>query len=330
MGAVGKRFQLIFDSPLFMQESLREGQLMGKEPVLVVMAAGLGSRFGGLKQIYPVDEQGHILIDFALCDARKVGFRKVVFIIKKNFEEAFRERIGNRMERFFEVSYVFQELDRLPEGFRVPLGREKPWGTAHAIACCRDEVDAPFAVINADDFYGAGAFQAVYRFLKETKDEDCYAMVGYRLRNTVTENGSVARGVCEVEEGMLSGITERTKIWKDGENARYTLDGEEFVPLFGGTIVSMNLWGFSKKILDVLWEKFPEYLRENLPVNPLKCEYFLPTVVNEQLKAGSARVKVLPCEETWYGVTYYEDLQPVMAAIHRMKEQGIYSQNVWD
>lgn len=304
--------------------------IMGKEPVLVVMAAGMGSRFGGLKQIHPVDEGGHILIDFALRDAWNAGFRKLVFIIRKNFADAFREKIGNRMERWFEVAYVYQEMERLPEGFAVPEGREKPWGTGHAIACCKGVVDAPFAVINADDFYGAGAFEAVYRYLKELTDENAYAMVGYRVRNTVTENGAVSRGVCDVENGILRGITERTKIYKDGEDARYTEDGEHYVKLPGDTVVSMNLWGFSEKILDVFWECFQEFLRENLLADPLKCEFFLPTVVNRQIEEGAACVRVLPCEETWYGVTYYEDLQPVVAAIRRMKDQGIYTEAVWE
>lgn len=298
-------------------------------PVLVVMAAGMGSRFGGLKQITPVDQKGHIIIDFSLYDAWKAGFRKVVFIIKKEFEQVFREQIGNRMEQWFQVEYVFQELDVLPEGISVPEGREKPWGTGHAIACCKGKVDAPFAVINADDFYGPGAFTAVYEYLKNLGSENEYAMVGYRLRNTVTEHGYVSRGICEIKDGYLSGITERTKIYKNGEDARFTEDGENFFDLPGNTIVSMNLWGFSAHMIDELWERFPTFLKENLSVNPKKCEFFLPSVVNQQIQEGTASVKVLPCEENWFGVTYKEDLENVVYAIHAMKEQGIYREDLW-
>ncbi len=303
--------------------------MIKKEPVLVVMAAGMGSRFGGLKQIHPVDESGHIIIDFSLYDAYRAGFRKLVFIIKREHEEVFRKTIGDRMEQWFQVEYVFQELDRLPQGFTVPEQREKPWGTGHAIACCKDVIDAPFAVINADDFYGVTAFAAIYNYLKELDDESQYAMVGYLLRNTVTENGSVARGVCRVEDGVLKGITELTEIYKDGENARYTEDGTQFHELSGDTIVSMNLWGFSEKMLDELWKRFPEFLEQNLPVNPRKCEYFLPTVVNQQIEENLVTVRVLPCEEVWYGVTYKKDLQTVVDAIQKMKEKGIYREELW-
>lgn len=298
-------------------------------PVLVVMAAGMGSRFGGLKQITPVDQKGHIIIDFSLYDAWKAGFRKVVFIIKKEFEQVFREQIGNRMEQWFQVEYVFQELNMLPEGISVPEGREKPWGTGHAIACCKGKVDAPFAVINADDFYGPGAFTAVYEHLKNLDSEKEYAMVGYRLRNTVTEHGYVSRGICEIKDGYLSGITERTKIYKNGDDARFTEDGENFFDLPGNTIVSMNLWGFSAHMIDELWERFPAFLKENLPINPKKCEFFLPSVVNQQIQEQTAVVKVLPCEETWFGVTYKEDLENVVHAIRRMKKQGIYREDLW-
>lgn len=302
---------------------------MKKSPVLVVMAAGMGSRFGGLKQITPVDEKGHIIIDFSLYDAWKAGFRKVVFIIKKEFEQVFREQIGNRMEQWFQVEYVFQELDVLPEGISVPEGREKPWGTGHAIACCKGKVDAPFAVINADDFYGPQAFATIYQDLSSMTGNDQYAMVGYRLRNTVTEHGSVSRGICDVKEGYLTGITERTKIYKDGDHAKYIEDGKNFVKLSGESIVSMNLWGFSETIVDELWKRFPIFLADNLPSNPQKCEFFLPTVVNEQIKDGSATVHVLPCEENWFGVTYKEDLENVVNAIKEMKLQGIYTEDLW-
>lgn len=301
-----------------------------KNPVLVIMAAGMGSRFGGLKQVAPVDPEGHAIIDFSMFDAWRAGFRDVVFIIKRELEAEFRAKVGDRMEKHFNVSYVYQDLDRLPAGYSVPEGREKPWGTGHAVACCKGVVDGPFAVINADDFYGPTAFSAIYDYLKDNSDESRYAMVGYRVRNTVTENGSVARGVCKIENGFLTGITEHTKIYKRGEDAAYTEDeGKTFTHLPGETIVSMNLWGFSARLLDELWDRFPAFLDKSLPANPLKCEYFLPFVVNEQLDDGSATVRVLPCEETWYGVTYREDLESVVSAIARMKEQGVYKEGLW-
>lgn len=301
-----------------------------KKPTLVIMAAGMGSRFGGPKQIAPVDPQGHIIIDFSMYDAWKAGFRDVVFIIKREMHDEFAEVIGNRAAEHFNVTYVYQELDKLPEGYTVPAERTKPWGTGHAIVCCADVIDGPFAVINADDFYGPTAFSTIYDYLVSNKDESIYSMVGYRLRNTVTEHGSVARGVCEVENGRLTGITERTKIFKRGDDAAYTEDdGETFVEISGNTIVSMNLWGFSSKMMDELWKRFPAFLDKNLPVNPLKCEYFLPFVVDEQLCDGSASVTVLPCEETWYGVTYREDLESVCNAIAEMKAKGIYKEDLW-
>ena len=301
-----------------------------KNPVLVIMAAGMGSRFGGPKQITPVDDKGHIIIDFSLYDAYRAGFRDVAFIIKREMEADFRERIGSRMEKYFNVSYIYQELDRLPEGYTVPEERSKPWGTGHAVACCKGQVEGPFAVINADDFYGRTAFSAIYDFLAANPAKGSYAMVGYRVRNTVTEHGSVARGVCETENGMLKGITERTHIVKQGTDAAFSEDGGEtftFIP--GDTMVSMNMWGFANGLLDELWDRFPAFLDKNLPVNPAKCEYFLPFVVNEQLEDGTASVQVLPCEETWYGVTYREDLESVQNAIAKMKEEKIYEEVLW-
>ena len=299
-------------------------------PTLVIMAAGMGSRFGGLKQIEPVDDQGHIIIDFSLFDAWRAGFRDIVFIIKPELDEAFREAISNRMERYFHVSYVYQTPDKLPEGYCVPEGRAKPWGTGHAIACCKDVVNGPFAVINADDFYGAGAFRALYAFLAEPMAESENAMVGYRIRNTVTENGYVARGVCETENGFLTSITERTHIEKRGDRAAYTTDGENYIELPGDTLVSMNFWGFRKRMMRAFDERFDEFLREILPKDPLKAEYFLPWVTDKEMHAGLARVQVLPCEETWYGVTYREDLPRVQAAVADMKAKGIYPERLWE
>ena len=303
---------------------------MTHEPTLVIMAAGMGSRFGGLKQMTPVDEEGHFIIDFSLYDAYQAGFRRVAFIIKREIEQTFRETIGACMEKWFHVDYVYQELDRLPEGFAVPEGRKKPWGTAHAVACCRGVVEGPFAVINSDDFYGRGAYEEIYRFLTEHETPHHYAMLGYQLRNTVTEFGSVARGVCHVQDGMLLDITERTKIFKRGQDAAYTEDGETFVPLSGDSLVSMNFWGFTPEILDEIWDAFPAFLAENLPVNPEKCEFYLPTFVGSRLADGKVRVRVLPCMETWHGVTYKEDLDSVKSAIGQLKREGKYPARLWE
>lgn len=290
----------------------------------------MGSRFGGLKQITAIDAEGHAIIDFSLFDACRAGFRNIVFIIKREIEDSFRAAIGTRMEKYFDVKYVYQQLDVLPEGYTVPAGREKPWGTGHAVMCCRGVVEGPFAVINADDFYGAGAYRAMYDFLSSDRKPGEYAMVGYKLRNTVTENGSVARGVCDTENGYLVDITERTHIEKRGENAAYTEDGEHFVPLSGDATVSMNFWGFSTMMLDELYARFPAFLDKSLPVNPLRCEYFLPFVANEQLREGLATVSILDCNETWYGMTYREDLDSVKAAIADMKARGIYPERLWN
>ena len=301
-----------------------------REPTLVIMAAGMGSRFGGLKQITAVDNEGHAIIDFSLFDAYRAGFRKIAFIIKHEIADSFKAAVGQRMEKYFDVKYVYQQLDVLPEGYAVPAGREKPWGTGHAVMCCRGVVDGPFAVINADDFYGAGAYKAIYDFLSAEHEPGEYAMVGYKLRNTVTENGSVARGVCDVENGCLADITERTHIEKRGNDAAYTEDGVNFVPLSGDATVSMTFWGFSTMMLDELYARFPAFLDKNLPVNPLKCEYFLPFVANEQLEEKKASVRILDCNETWYGMTYREDLDSVKNAIADMKARGIYPAKLWD
>lgn len=301
-----------------------------QEPVLVIMAAGMGSRFGGLKQMTPVDDEGDFIIDFSLYDAWCAGFRRVAFVIKPEMEDAFRAQIGHRIEPFFHVDYVHQTYACIPDGCAVPAGRTRPLGTGHAVACCRDVIDGPFAVINADDYYGRSAYETIYRFLTENDEESCYAMVGYRLRNTVTENGSVARGVCQIEDGLLQDITERTKIFKRGADAAYTEDGETFVPLAGETIVSMNFWGFTHKMMQALWAQLPQFMTETLPQNPEKGEFYLPTAVHMQLADGSAQVRVLPCEEVWYGVTYHDDLQTVVDAVRAMKQSGKYPKQLWD
>ena len=303
--------------------------MQNQAPKLVIMAAGMGSRFGGLKQMEPVDKEGHSIIDFSMYDARRAGFRDLVFIIKREHDALFRERIGNRMERFFNVEYVYQELTDIPAGCTVPDGRVKPWGTGQAIACCRNVLHGPFAVINSDDFYGRTAFSEIYEFLRTNDDEHCYAMVGYRVRNTVTEFGSVARGVCEVQNGMLMGITERTKIYQRGDHAAYTEDGEHFVDLPGDTIVSMNIWGFTQPTVSEFWTRLGAFFEKEVPLDPLKREFYLPSVVNQQLEEGTARVRVLPCEEVWHGVTYREDLASVKEAICALKAAGSYEERLW-
>jgi NDP-sugar pyrophosphorylase family protein len=304
-----------------------------KKPVLVIMAAGMGSRYGGLKQIDPVDDQGDIIMDFSIYDAVKAGFEKVIFIIKKENEKDFREAIGDRISSHVQVAYVFQELGNLPEGFSVPQGRVKPFGTGHAILSCIEEIDGPFAVINADDYYGAHAFRELYQYLTTHQDDDKYryCMVGYILGNTLTENGYVARGVCTTdEEGYLQNICERTRIEKRGEGAAFTEDdGTSWTQIPVESVVSMNMWGFSRSILDELKAGFPQFLEENLKTNPLKCEYFLPSVVGQLLKEEKATVQVLKSQDKWYGVTYKEDKAVVTAAIRGMKDAGIYPKDLW-
>ncbi len=294
----------------------------------------MGSRYGGLKQIDPVDKEGHIIMDFSIYDAVRAGFKKVVFIIKKENEADFKAAIGDRISKIIEVAYVFQDLNNLPEGYSVPEGRVKPWGTGHAILSCLDEVDGPFAVINADDYYGSHAFQMAYDFLSQNEDGDTYSymMVGYKLENTLTDNGHVARGVCVTdEEGHLVKINERTHIEKREGGAAYTEDdGKTWVEIPEGSTVSMNMWGFSASILKELKDRFAKFLDGNLEGNPLKCEYFLPFVVDELLTEKKATVKVLKSMDKWYGVTYKEDKPVVVAAIQKLKDEGLYPQKLWE
>ena len=299
-------------------------------PTLVILAAGMGSRFGGLKQITAVDPFGHAIIDFSLYDAYRAGFRKVAFIIKHAIEADFKARIGRRMERWFDVRYVYQEIDMLPEGYTVPAGRVKPWGTGHAVLCAAPEVDGPFAVINADDFYGRGAFETIYRFLAAEGRDDEHAMVAYLLRNTVTEHGTVARGICQVEDGMLTDVVERTKIAKRGDDAAFTEDGETWEPLSGASRVSMNFWGFRKDMMRQLRDRFPAWLDKALVTAPEKAEYFLPFVTNALIHEGQGTVRVLPCHETWHGITYREDMPDVVDTIATLRQQGVYPETLLD
>ncbi len=283
---------------------------------LVVMAAGMGSRFGGLKQIEPIGPKGEALLDFSVYDAKAAGFCKVVFIIKKQIEKEFREIVGSRVEGKIDVEYVFQETDMLPEGFVCPADRTKPWGTAHAVYCCRNTVDMPFAVINADDYYGKSALCQIYEHLK--KQQGDYCMVGFRLQNTLTENGSVSRGVCTVENGELKGVTERTKII----DCKYTEDDENWISLDPDTIVSMNMWGFTPDIFDYISRDLTAFLKEK--INVPKSEFYLPSVVSGLIESGEKRVTVLASEDKWYGVTYREDKDGVVAAIAQKIKNGEY------
>lgn len=299
------------------------------EPILVIMAAGMGSRYGGLKQIDPVGSHGELIIDFSIYDALRAGFKKVVFIIKKADEADFKQAIGNRISKVIDVDYAYQELDKLPNGYSVPEGRTKPWGTAHAILCAKELVHEPFAVINADDYYGPSAFKSIYDFLKSATPEDAYkyAMVGYTLSNTLTEHGHVARGVCTTLEGKLHSITERTHIAKHEGIAQF-LEDDTWSPIDENSIVSMNLWGFMPTIFEEIEKGLAKFLDTSLEVNPLKCEYFLPTVVDELLHT-KATVTVLHSADRWYGVTYKEDKPIVVNAIKSLQEEGIYPENVW-
>ena len=305
-----------------------------KKPVLVIMAAGMGSRYGGLKQIDPIDNEGHIIMDFSIYDAKRAGFEKVVFIIKKAIEKEFKAGIGDRISQYMDVEYVYQELDTLPEGFEVPEGRVKPFGTGHAILSCKDVVDGPFAVINADDYYGVHAFQEIYNYLTENEDDEKYhyAMVGYILSNTLTENGYVSRGICEMDkDAFLTGITERTHIEQRDMGVQFTEDdGQTWEDIAADSIVSMNMFGFTASMLKELECRFPEFLKKGLKENPMKCEYFLPSVVSDLIEEDKADVKVLRSEDRWYGITYKEDKEAVVSAVQKLKDTGVYPQHLWE
>ncbi len=304
------------------------------KPVLVVMAAGMGSRYGGLKQLDPIDDNGHVILDYSVYDAHRAGFETVIFVIKHEIEEIFREKIGNRIAKVMNVQYAFQSVDDLPEGYSVPEGRVKPWGTAQAVLAARHLVDGPFAVINADDYYGPEGFNEIYDYLLHHPDGNVYeyAMVGYLLKNTVTENGSVARGVCtETANGYLHSIVERTKIFKGEKTPVYTEDeGKTWHELSEDDVVSMNLWGFQRSYLDEAWAGFPAFLDKALEENPAKGEYYLPAVVSSLLSQHKARVKVLRSTDKWYGVTYQEDKPSVVAALNELRTEGLYPEMLWE
>lgn len=319
---------------LLWHKSADKENSMEKKPVLVIMAAGMGSRYGGLKQMDPVDQYGNLIIDFSIYDAICAGFEKVIFIIKKEIEKDFKEVIGKRISKQIEVEYVYQDICNLPKGYPIPEGRVKPWGTGHAILSCKSVVDGSFAVINADDYYGRDAFKKIYEQLSQMEDDQKYqyTMVGYQLYNTLTENGHVARGVCTIDEKQrLLGIHERTKIEKHENKAEYTEDdGKTWKELPESTIVSMNMWGFTNSILTELENRFGAFLDKELGSNPLKCEYFLPSVVDDLLKEDKAEVTVLSSQDRWYGVTYKEDKEMVVKAIQKLKDKGLYPEKLWE
>lgn len=304
-----------------------------EKPVLVVMAAGMGSRYGGMKQIDPVGPSGQVIIDYSLYDARRAGFETVIFVIKHEIEDAFKAAIGDRVSKVMKVEYAFQQLEELPAGFAVPEGRAKPWGTCHAVLAAKHLIHGPFAVINADDYYGPEAFQVIYNYLSTHQDGEVYdyCMVSYLLKNTVSENGSVARGVCEANpDGTLAAVTERTCIETYPGGIHFTENGgDTWQDLAPDTPVSMNLWGFGQSFLEEAEARFAGWLSENLPKNPLKCEYFLPLVVSELLAEGKATVKLLHSTDKWYGVTYREDKPVVVNAIAQKVADGLYPADLW-
>ena len=308
---------------------------MAKKPVLVVMAAGMGSRYGGLKQIDPVGSHGEAILDYSLYDAHEAGFETAVIIIKEAIREDFMDTVGKRLEKCpMEIRYAYQELDKaLPADFQIPAERTKPWGTGHAVLCAKDAIDgAPFMVINADDYYGKVGFRVLYEALSSNADTDRYSyfMVGYQLGKTVTDNGSVARGVCRVDEaGYLLDVVERTRIEKYGDGIHFTVDGENWEDLAFDTPVSMNMWGFTPSFLPETEARFPKFLKEDVPKNPAKAEFFLPKIVSELLEEDKATVQVLRSADKWYGVTYAADKPVVVAALREMTEEGKYPDGLW-
>lgn len=305
-----------------------------EKPALVILAAGMGSRYGGLKQIDPIDKHGNKIIDFSIYDAIRAGFKKVIFIIKRENEEDFRTCIGDTVSKYIDVEYVFQDINNVPENFVIPEGRVKPWGTAHAIYCCKDVIDGPFAVINADDYYGQSAFQTLYDFLTTHEDDAKYryAMVGYELGNTLTDNGSVARGCCITDQnGYLVNIAERTQIEKKNGGAAYTEDGGvTYVPIPLETLVSMNMWGFMPSIIKELGAALDDFFANGVESNPMKAECFLPIEVDKLLQKGKATVEVLSSKDKWFGVTYKEDKPFVVESIQNLKDQGVYPEKLWE
>ncbi len=320
------RFCSLYEMRKNIYQNIREENKM-KEPVVIIMAAGMGSRYGGLKQMDKITKQGEIILDFSLYDAYMAGFKKAVIVIKEEMQEDFEQLIKGRADKYMDIEYVYQSLDDIPEEYEVPDGRIKPWGTGHAVLAAREVVDGPFAVINADDFYGAAAFLSIYEFLEQAGND--YCMVAYSVENTLSESGYVSRGLCEVDEaGFLADINERTKIMWHGENIAYEDEGK-VINVNRGTPVSMNFWGFTADFMKQLENRFPEFLEQTLKKNPEKGEYFLPEVVDQVISEEIARVKVLTSSDKWYGVTYKEDKDGVTDALQSMKDKGLYPEKLW-
>ena len=297
------------------------------KPVLVVLAAGMGSRYGGMKQLDPVGPSGQLIIDYSIYDARRAGFEKVIFIIRQEFEADFRKAIGDRLSSLMEVEYAYQSLDDLPAPYTPPEGRTKPFGTGQAVLSARNLIHGPFAVINSDDYYGPEAFRVMYEYLSTHADTQQYqyCMVGYQVKNTVTENGSVSRGVCVVNsDGMLDSVTERTKIVQEKDGTIRYADGDGWVTLPGDTLVSMGIWGLTASFMQEAQARFSGFLAENLPKDPMKCEYFLPTIISDLIAENKAQVRMLHSTDKWYGVTYREDKPGVVTALARLTEEGLY------
>lgn len=306
---------------------------MNKKPVLVVMAAGMGSRYGGLKQIDGMGPNGEIIIDYSLYDAKRAGFDTVICVIKHEIEDDFKAIMNRGAAKHLNIVYAYQELSDIPEGYQIPEGRVKPWGTSHAIRAARDLVDGPFAVINADDYYGPGVYKTMYDYLCTAEDQNGvynFAMMGYKLENTLTENGTVARGVCVDKDGYLQEIEERTKIgWKDGKIAFTEDEGASWTEVPAGTTVSMNFFGFTPGLMQELSARMPAFMDDALAHNPLKGEYLIPRTVGDLILEGKATVKILPSEDKWFGVTYHEDKEKFVKAIHEKIAAGLYPANLW-
>ena len=302
---------------------------MTVKPTLVILAGGMGSRYGGMKQIDGVGNHGEPIIEFSIFDAKEAGFEKVVLIIREEHEAVFRKALTDRIEGKMEVAFAYQDIKNIPAPFSVPEGREKPWGTTQALMSCKGVVNEPFAIINADDFYGKDAYKVIYNYLCNEISDDNYAMVGYLCGNTLTDNGTVTRGVCQQDEnGCLSAIEEVQKIIRKDGKAYYEKDGE-WLPLADDTLVSMNFWGFTPKIFEECEPYFEKFLENNIEKNPMKCEYVIPTTIGEMVAAGQCKVKMLSSKDQWFGVTYREDKPEVMARIQEMKDAGVYPDILW-
>lgn len=299
------------------------------KPVLVILAAGMGSRYGGLKQIDVVGSNQECIIDFSIYDAIQAGFKKVILIIRKEHKEAFDNALSDKIRPFIEVVYAYQDMDDLPGGFKRPEDREKPWGTTHAILACRDIIKEPFAVINADDYYGKEAFKTIYDFLVNEVSDNTYGMVGYVISNTLTDHGTVSRGVCEVNDGFLAKIVERRKIKKEENRPFYTEDDQNWVALPSDNLVSMNFWGFAPNIMQYLDPILTNFLKDNLEENPLKCEHVIPTAVDVLINHYGIKVKMMRSNDTWHGITYKEDKEKVVASLAELKAKKQYPEDLW-